>query len=231
MQCRRSHGFIIKLRGETEYSFGDKKTVLSEGQVLFVKKSSSYYIKEITPGYSYIINFDAVTVPDSQIEKLLLPENMDVSTLAEKMFRFNGRGNVYGVMSCLYALLEKTRSGAELYLSLRDRKILAPVETYLSEHITDGELCYESLAELSGVSEAYLRRIFKKRYGISPAGYVMRERIRISCSMLISGEVQTVERIALSVGYRDPLYFSRIFKKYMGVCPSEYRQAHREDTF
>ena len=231
MLCRRSHGFIIKIKGDTEYSFGDKKTMLSEGQVLFVKKSGSYNIREITPGFSYIINFDAVKVPDTPMERLILPENMDVAHLAEKMYRFNGRGNEYGVMSCIYTLLEKTSSVSDLYLSLRDRKILTPVEGYLAEHMTDSELSYEKLSELSGVSEAYLRRIFKKRYGISPAGYVMRERIRMACSMLTGGEEQTVERIARSVGYRDPLYFSRIFKKHMGVCPTEYRQSHTEDTF
>ena len=73
MLCRRSHGFIIKIKGDTEYSFGDKKTMLSEGQVLFVKKSGSYNIREITPGCSYVINFDAVKVHASwacsQIEK------------------------------------------------------------------------------------------------------------------------------------------------------------------
>ena len=58
MQCRRSHGFIIKLRGATEYCAGEQVWLLEAGQILFVPKGSSYFIREVEPGYSYVVNFD-----------------------------------------------------------------------------------------------------------------------------------------------------------------------------
>lgn len=231
MLCRRSHGFILKLKGKTEYRYNDKTLTLSEGQVLFVPKGSSYYIKEVTPGYSYVVNFESAEEPFCKMNKLTLPENLDLSIFAEKMYRKWQKENVYGTLSCLYALLEKNVMPEGGYISIRDRQLLEPVEAYLSEYLTDAELKLETLPEISGVSGAYLRRIFKRRYGVSPAGYVTRERIKLACQMLTSGEERSVSKIAEIVGYKDALYFSRIFKKQTGVSPSDYRLEHMVDLF
>lgn len=231
MDCRRSHGFIIKLKGETEYRTGDKVWSLSEGQVLFVAKGSSYYIKEITPGYSYVINFESSKDFDQNMTRLSLHEGADIAPNAEKMYRSWQKGSVYGALSCLYGILSKTVSQSDGYVSSRDRKLLEPVINYLNEHISDPDLNMEQLKKLSSVSDAYLRRIFKRRYGTAPAGYVIRERIRLSCQLLVSGEENSISDIAAAVGYRDALYFSRIFKKQMGVNPTDYRRNHTEDLF
>ncbi len=231
MLSRRSNGFIIKIKGETEYCFGDKKWLLGEGQILFVKKGSSYYIREVTPGYSYVVNFDSCQDPEEDIYKLPVSSSQDVASVAEKMYRYWQKERLYGVLSCLYMLLDKANNLSGSYLSVRDRQLLEPVEKYLTEHLTDSDLTVEKLLELCGISDAYLRRIFKRRYGVSPAGYVIKERIRLACNMLVEGEAMSVASISVAVGYKDPLYFSRIFKKQMGVSPTEYRRLHTDDLF
>ncbi len=231
MLCRRSHGFIIKLKGATEYCFEDKTWLLSEGQILFVEKGSSYYIREITPGYSYVVNFEIYEAFSQDMTRLPMPVGLDIGPDAEKMYRFWQKGNVYGALSCLYTLLDKTVSSTAGYVSARDRQLLEPVTSYLTDRLTDPELNLEKLSDLSGVSDAYLRRVFKRSYGVSPAGYVIRERIRLACRMLVSGEEQSISRIASAVGYRDALYFSRVFKKQMGVSPTDYRYEHTDDLF
>jgi len=101
---------------------------------------------------------------------------------------------------------------------------------YLLAHLTEPDLELSRLSRLASVSDAYLRRVFKKQYGIGPAGYVIRERIRLAKSLLESGGGR-VSQVAVQVGYRDPLYFSRLFKKQTGLSPTEYIRRHREDLF
>lgn len=231
MNCRRSHGFIVKIKGETEYRSEDRVWTLSEGQVLFVERGSSYYIREITPGYSFIVNFESEVDFGQSITRLALREGADIAPNAEKMYRYWQKGSIYGALSSLYAILSKLATESDGYISPRDRILLEPVVDYLNEHISDPELNMEQLKVLSNVSDAYLRRVFKRRYGIAPAGYVIRERLRLACQLLVSGEESSISEIATAVGYRDALYFSRIFKKQMGVSPTDYRREHTEDLF
>ena len=73
----------------------------------------------------------------------------------------------------------------------------------------------------------YVRKLFKKETGLTPHAYLLKERMELASS-LISGNITnrysnyTVSQIAESCGFAEPLYFSRVFKKYFGTPPSEY---------
>lgn len=225
MQCRRSHGFILKLQGATEYCAGDKIWLLEAGQILFVPKDSSYFIREVEPGYSYVVNFDCSCTPS--IFRLPVPSGMDITQPAEKLYNSWRKGNPYTAAAELYRLLDKTAIGQ--YVSPTEKQLLGPVLDHLQQHLTDPDLDVSTLAPLAGVSQVYLRRIFKKQHGVSPAGFVIRQRLQLAKQLL--EENRTVAQVAAAVGYRDPLYFSRLFKKRLGLSPTEYRQKHRDDLF
>lgn len=225
MQCRRSHGFILKLQGSTEYCAGEQVWLLEAGQILFVPKGSSYFIREVEPGYSCVVNFDCSCTPS--IFRLPVPSGMDITQPAEKLYNSWRKGNPYTAAAELYRLLDKT--AAPQYVSPTEKQLLVPVLDYLQQHLTDPELDISTLAPLAGVSEVYLRRIFKKQHGVSPAGFVIRQRLQLAKQLL--KENRTVAQVAAAVGYRDPLYFSRLFKKQLGLSPTEYRHKHRDDLF
>ena len=231
MDCRRSHGFIIKVRGATEYCCGQETWLLSAGQVLYVSQGASYFIREVEPGYSYVVNFTCASAPDAPIEKLQLPPNFDPTPLAEKLYHsWKKPSGIYSVLSHLYALLAKTISVEEVYIPPREKQLLEPVMQYLQTHLTDPELPTQDLCRIAGVSEVYLRRIFKKQYGVAPAAYVIRQRIALARELL-ENESCAVAEIAAMVGYRDPLYFSRLFKKQTGLSPTEYRKQYMDTLF
>lgn len=231
MDCRRSHGFIIKLHGCTEYCSGNETWLLSAGQVLYVSQGASYFIREVEPGYSYVVNFSCTEHPQTPIEKLHFPQGFDITPIAEKIVSsWQKRDGAYSALSSLYALLAKTVFTEESYVSTREKRLLAPVLEYLQAHISDPELPIGQLSELAGVSDVYLRRLFKKQFDASPATYVIRERMHLAKSLL-ENEGFSVAQIALQVGYRDPLYFSRLFKKQTGLSPSEYRKQHMDALF
>ena len=229
MDQRRSHGFIIKLRGTTEYRSPEGHWLLEAGQILFVEKGSSYFIREVDPGYSYVVNFESDARFPQRIYKLPFPAGFDISPLAEKMYRCWQKEDTYGALAALYGLLSKTVSTS--YASGREKQLLEPVVTYLSAHLTDPELSLETLPALAGVSDAYLRRIFKKQYGTGPAGFVIRKRIALAQQLLVSGERYSVADVAAMTGFKDPLYFSRCFKKQLGLSPTAYCKAYAQDLF
>jgi two-component system response regulator YesN len=85
-----------------------------------------------------------------------------------------------------------------------------------------------SLAKVSrlvGLNAAYFSVLFKKEEGIGFNEYVTEVRMQNAKEMLMDRETKVVE-IAQSTGYSDEKYFSRAFKKHVGLTPSEYRKLY-----
>jgi len=84
------------------------------------------------------------------------------------------------------------------------------------------------LAQAVGVTENYLSQIFRQELGITPWECLNRLRIQKAKETLLNSQ-QTITEIACQVGFNDPAYFSRVFKKMMGVSPQAYR-SHPPDA-
>lgn len=78
------------------------------------------------------------------------------------------------------------------------------------------------MAKELGYHRTHLSKLFRKEMGISPVRYL--QKIRIERAKLLLREPITVEQAAASVGYTDPLYFSKAFKKWVGCTPTDYRR-------
>ncbi len=86
------------------------------------------------------------------------------------------------------------------------------------------EITREELANLVFLNPDYLTRIFKKQTGLSISDYLLQERLQVAKGLLIQTDM-SVSAIALHVGYANFSHFSRMFKKYAGVNPLEFRQS------
>lgn len=73
-----------------------------------------------------------------------------------------------------------------------------------------------------GISRATLHRSFKKNCGASPGAYLLNYRIERAGELLERGS--SVKSTALSCGFQDPLYFSKVFSSALGISPREYRR-------
>ncbi len=78
------------------------------------------------------------------------------------------------------------------------------------------------IAEDLNVSHVHLINLFKKETGMTPKKYQQKFRIDQSCYYLLTTEY-SITKISEKVGFEDPLYFSRIFKKIMGINPRAWR--------
>lgn len=83
-----------------------------------------------------------------------------------------------------------------------------------------------SIADALRIERTYLYRLFKERTGMSPKDFLITYRLKRSCSLLTE-TTQPIKVIALSVGYEDALYFSRLFKHTYHCTPTHYRQSHQ----
>ena len=87
---------------------------------------------------------------------------------------------------------------------------------------------YIKAAKAVGVSRSHLYRVFMSNVGQSPIDYLTGYRISEACSLLKNTGLSIAE-IAVSVGFFDQFYFSRVFKKVKGVPPSKYLAALEKD--
>ena len=79
------------------------------------------------------------------------------------------------------------------------------------------------LAKIENLSHSRYVELFRRQMGMSPMAYLIKLRMQAACSLLENTDIP-VRRIARMVSYDDPHFFSKLFKRHVGVSPSEYRE-------
>ena len=106
--------------------------------------------------------------------------------------------------------------------SSRQRETAAQLRAYVDEHYADNDLSVSGMSGRFGYSANYLGNLFKNAYSVSINDYINQRRVR-QAQRLIDETALHIYEIAFRVGFSDQNYFSRIFKKYTGLSPREYR--------
>ena len=186
------------------------------------------YIRNIDPSQKeFIKNFYWNTITSINNIRLSLMSSED------------GRKVEYTELSGLYGLIEKCGNADELHTLLEEsarsvvskvnnynnksiklilRKAVEYLQTHYHEPITLNEV-----AEHTFVSTYYISRMFKKEMGKNFVDYLNELRIEKAKELLKDVRYKTYE-VAEKVGIPDAHYFSRLFKKYVGMTPTEYRE-------
>ncbi len=99
------------------------------------------------------------------------------------------------------------------------RRAIATIHADLS-----GKLSLHVLAEKQGLSSGYLSTVFKKETGKTVTDYILSERMQLAMHLLSTTKLQ-IQTVALHCGVVDVQYFSKLFKKYAGMTPKEYRES------
>ncbi|SCP94844.1 response regulator transcription factor [Anaerobium acetethylicum] len=101
--------------------------------------------------------------------------------------------------------------------------IIQKVMDYVLQHYTESDLSIKTLAEHVYLTPTYLSNLFKKNTGITIGQYLVNVRVD-QAKLLLQNPKWKLYQIAPMVGYEDSNYFAKIFKKKLGVTPSEYRE-------
>ncbi len=102
-----------------------------------------------------------------------------------------------------------------------DTKVLRAIMQLQWEHRDPKAIPY--YAGLCGLSVGHFELLFKNTVGKTPKEYIEGERM-IDAVELLENTCMQISEVAEKVGYRDPLYFSRVFRKHMGKSPKQYRK-------
>lgn len=118
---------------------------------------------------------------------------------------------------------------AHLIKCSRTRSVDDTHQTYVDNALRYIQYNYASnigvsdIAHYVGISRSQLYRAFLQDFGVSPHTYLQTYRINEACSLL-RDPAYSVAEVAGSVGFNDPLYFSRVFKSIKGTTPSDYQK-------
>lgn len=119
-------------------------------------------------------------------------------------------------------LVKRMVQGRTGTLQVQESSVFAQVAHYLDRHYAE-DIPIEQLVQKFYISPYHLSHMFKQKTGYSVKQYVLRRRIGEAQIRLINTE-DTVQSISEAVGFEDTSYFSRIFSKYTGFTPTEYRK-------
>lgn len=207
--------------------------------------------------YSYVAtgNIDAIDTFDSILEKLdadvdkrrnqLLELLTMVAHYAQAENNAGGLGEIKGSYTNLMQLANKLQGVPEenLYswsMSVftdifsnvkenRNRKrlgiignVITYMETHYNENITLGRV-----ADLSGVSREHMSRLFKKNTGVTYIEFLTRIRVENAGNLLLHTN-NSITDICFMTGFKDPNYFSKVFKRISGKSPAAYQKFYRK---
>ncbi|MBR2907733.1 MAG: helix-turn-helix transcriptional regulator [Clostridia bacterium] len=223
---RPLHGLVFNGTGTVrDYCFSDGRVMHTEGGDLFyLPKYSSYYVKTIRQGGCYAINFDADIGDKPFCVKLKNNESLKKSfKTACDEWRSQAPTRYTAAMRALYdALYLVQKEQGQGYMPDERHRLILPAVEAIDLNYADPSLTVAGLAELCGMSEVYFRKIFIHSFGISPKEYMIRKRMDYAKQLLTLGELG-ISEIAALCGYSEPCHFSREFKKRYGASPKSYQ--------
>ncbi|MEN7972483.1 MAG: PocR ligand-binding domain-containing protein [Verrucomicrobiota bacterium] len=129
-------------------------------------------------------------------------------------------GKIETLLSMLQLLMEFIISNHLIHH--KDYDLVAPIINRMQEH-PEQELTLEHAAQVVGRSPSTVSRLFRKVTGRSFKQYQVCHRLELATRLLQSKPNWPIAEIARTVGYDDPLYFSRAFHRKFNCSPSEYR--------
>ena len=106
---------------------------------------------------------------------------------------------------------------------------IEPAIQYIKTHFTE-PVRLKQLAEKCYMSSNYFHKIFTQTLQVTPANFILMLRMNAALSLMLN-EKCNIKEIAYQLGFCNDAYFSRVFKKYYGVTPGEYKQKRNKLLF
>ncbi len=103
----------------------------------------------------------------------------------------------------------------------KDYGVIEGVLDYINNHYTEPDISLKKVADIFAYTDKYLSHIFKTRMKINFSKYLTRLRVQRALELMGDG-LHDVTEISNACGFRDPSYFSKVFKRMMGKTPLEY---------
>lgn len=210
-----------RISGSTLLNTGSAVLNIKPGDILYIPKGADYSQK--TQGEDVIyIHLEVFGNRHKEIQHLTFENPGIIWKYFKKMLDIwerKQKNYKYLCASILYELIAAT----SVMMPESKKDLLAPATEYINEHFCDYAFSLDEACRKSGMSRSYFNRIFKERYGITPALYINRLKIEKS-EFLLSCNTYTHNEIASMCGFNDVKYFYTVFKKITGTTAKKYQK-------
>ncbi len=227
---RKSHGFAYFIDGEATYTFPRKKISVKPKTLLFLPQGISYKIYRPVISHCIIVDFftkNDSLIPDPFAFESNFDELFDVFNDLKKVFLTKPRNMISEAKSLFYKILSILQHYEKAdYVPSSHYLRIEPAVKFIQEHFTTADLNIDQLAEIAGISPRYLSQEFYRCFKLSPKQYIIKQQLSLARELLLRSEFSILE-IAISCGFKNEYYFSKLFKDKIGVPPSTYRKNHR----
>lgn len=220
----------VETRG-TRHELGQGDLVVLEPDEAHVYEADLF-----TPWSIFWVHFSGLRAADflaalgwSQAEPVLhVPDTTTMLAAFEDIYRHTLHGHSDADMLALGTSFARLLGLVRLGTRARDTrtrqtedKILAVLAKLREE--PQRRWTVAAMARLAGLSPAHFNVLFGRQTGSPPLNFLIRLRLQLACQLL-AREQDTIERTAERVGYEDAYYFSRLFRRHLGVSPSRFRR-------
>lgn len=210
-----------RISGSTLLDTGSAVLNINPGDVLYIPKGSSYSQK--TQGEDVVyVHLEVLGSKREEIQHLTFDNPEVISEYFKKMLNIwerKKKNYKYLCASIIYELIGTT----SVMMPESNRDLLAPATEYINEHFCDYDFSLDDACKRSSISRSYFNRIFKERYGITPALYINQLKIEKS-EFLLSCNTYAHNEIAAMCGFNDVKYFYTVFKKITGTTAKKYQK-------
>lgn len=240
----RDHYLIhLVVSGKGTYTVEGKSHSLSSGDLFLAKPSQliTYAADQEEPWVYFWVGFNGACAtrliqqtPFSSSEPTFHCDNVaDLQQLLEKVYQSRGPEphNEAMMVGYLYLFLSRLMQEAQNqqpHPTNSSTQYVMNAVKYIQFHFSQ-DISIDDIADSVGVSRSHLYRVFMSNVGQSPIDYLTDYRISEACQLLRTSQL-SISEIAVSVGFFDQFYFSRVFKKRKGVPPSRYLSSLEAQT-
>lgn len=234
---RRDYQILYVANGKTHFWFDDKEEIVSAGHMVLYKPEEIqkyiYYLED-NPEVFWI-HFTG-----SDVKNILAYHGI---SLDEHVFYCGVLPDYKALFRKIIQELQLCRYGYEDYIASLFNDILLLVDrqqheqkkttgnvqeqieraaAYFNENYNT-KISIDDYAESLHISTNWFIHNFKQYAGMSPAQYILSLRM-VNAQSLLERTTYNIKEISEIVGYENPLYFSRVFKKEIGKSPAQYRK-------
>lgn len=229
--------FFFVLKGECYLKIDKKSYIVREGQLAFLPKGKMRTYTRISEEFCMReVGFEAKIDGKNLFEYLELTENNYVVTVKD----------IEKIAGEFSYLAQSDDSKKLLFDFSRCAKIINIINEYVSERysIIEAATPFEKvidymvvtpydemklsvMSEMVSMHPTYFIRKFKESFNVTPVKYFTMLKINEAMSILSDGHIQ-ISEVSKMIGIEDKTYFSKLFKKYTGKTPVEYRSIFKK---
>ena len=214
-------------------SFFDKFYEITHEHIVLIPDHQLFHCLGANPVPTFWMAFSTEhSVSPQQSVPILMKPTKTALLLIQDIQRLIVKNTTYEPTDAIYrnslALLNVVMAGSHIQWKKDRPVVLNELLCHIDKHYSR-KLPNTELADIAGMSIEGLSKMFKNHVGISPAAYVTQVRIKKASSLLLHSDA-SIDRIALSTGFPNRNYFSRIFKQTTHQCPAKFRQLHSHFT-